>query len=315
MTRIFVAAFLAFQGFRVVAEALALDGLLVDQIVSFKPQWFLLTAIVAPILLVKRYPILLMAAIAVIGFDGYGLAHWFVPTVATPTKVEETAILKVMHANVLYGNTQHQPILDLLRHEQPQIAFLVETDMTWQKEFELLRDIFPHQTIYGVKPDGHAAILSRCPLRNIEFKEIGDPLRPLFITDFLFQGQNLTFAAAHLSAPMNIEKYRMRNQSLDLLAAEMAGVRRPVILLSDLNTSPWSMHYQHFVEETGLHNAAQGSGHITTWHVPYTPIFSPIDHIFFRQPPLQVRDYYFGSDIGSDHRPLIAHFALSFARS
>ena len=86
-----------------------------------------------------------------------------------------------------------------------------------------------------------------------------------------------------------------------------------LIVVGDLNTSPWSPHFRDLLTATGLRNAAAGHGWIPTWPTWFWPALIPIDHVLVRG-PLGVEDLERGPDVGSDHYPLIAGLRLAADR-
>lgn len=78
----------------------------------------------------------------------------------------------------------------------------------------------------------------------------------------------------------------------------------PTIVIADLNASMWSPHYTRFVSETGLKNARQGFGVVSTWPVQFDPLMIPIDHAMVSSDIL-VKDFRVLSGIGSDHAPFV----------
>jgi endonuclease/exonuclease/phosphatase (EEP) superfamily protein YafD len=78
--------------------------------------------------------------------------------------------------------------------------------------------------------------------------------------------------------------------------------------MGDLNMSMWSPYYRQFIRSTGMRNTRQGYGVQPSWPVdaPLLPI--PIDHCLISR-GFQVLNNRIGSDIGSDHYPLIVDLA------
>jgi endonuclease/exonuclease/phosphatase (EEP) superfamily protein YafD len=100
----------------------------------------------------------------------------------------------------------------------------------------------------------------------------------------------------------------LRHRYLRHLAASLAAVEGPLILLGDFNVTPWSPDYRDLVAEAGL--ASASGGHIATWPV-WSPLLRiPIDHVFIRGPWSLLRAAR-GPDLGSDHYPILADLCLS----
>ena len=99
--------------------------------------------------------------------------------------------------------------------------------------------------------------------------------------------------------------------------AELPGVVRratsPVVLLGDLNSTPWGAHFRKLVHDSALRDSAQGRGVHPTWPAIDPLLRIPIDHCLL-SPAIGLVDRQVGPDIGSDHYPLIVDFVLPATR-
>jgi len=85
-----------------------------------------------------------------------------------------------------------------------------------------------------------------------------------------------------------------------------------VIIAGDLNVSMWSPFYRSLIKQSGLHNARQGFGILPSQSgiAPQFAILSaPIDHCLVSS-DIQVENFRLGSNIGSDHLPIIADLLI-----
>ena len=85
--------------------------------------------------------------------------------------------------------------------------------------------------------------------------------------------------------------------------------KHPVLLLGDLNTTPWSFHFQHLLKESGLKNSMKGFGHQPSWpsNIPFLRI--PLDHVLHSE-EITIHNRMIGRNIGSDHLPVIVDFSI-----
>ena len=84
----------------------------------------------------------------------------------------------------------------------------------------------------------------------------------------------------------------------------------PVLLLGDLNATPWSHPFKRLLQETGLIDGSRGMGYQPTWPAGVLPLLIPIDHCLHSQ-ELRVVHKEVGPMVGSDHYPVIVDFAFS----
>jgi endonuclease/exonuclease/phosphatase (EEP) superfamily protein YafD len=96
----------------------------------------------------------------------------------------------------------------------------------------------------------------------------------------------------------------MRDRDQQLAAAGASiDQTRPFIIAGDFNSTPWGRAY------ASVHGVRAGDPRFQgTFPAVLGPLGLPIDHIRFGG--LTLTDYRVGPDIGSDHLPLFATFAL-----
>ena len=86
----------------------------------------------------------------------------------------------------------------------------------------------------------------------------------------------------------------------------------PVIVLGDLNATPWSPVFKKLLGETRLVDARRGFGLRPTWPSTFPPLWIPIDHCLV-SPGIEIRDFRVGPACGSDHHALVVDMALPLA--
>ena len=102
---------------------------------------------------------------------------------------------------------------------------------------------------------------------------------------------------------------RARNEQMENLGNEVGVMRRPTILMGDLNITAWAPTYQAFEKATGLRNARKGFGLVPTFPV-FLPIAGiPIDHVLVSD-EIAVLEFRQGTRTGSDHWPIIVTLRL-----
>lgn len=121
-------------------------------------------------------------------------------------------------------------------------------------------------------------------------------------------GSALRAVATHPLPPAGREYSRWRNEQRDALAT-YGQSSQPVLLLGDLNTTPWNCHFRRLLKRSGLRNSARGYGVQPTWPNLPAPLRIPIDHCLHSD-EIFVVDRRVGPDVSSDHYPVIVEFVL-----
>ena len=118
-----------------------------------------------------------------------------------------------------------------------------------------------------------------------------------------------TFVGLHADQPFE-EGARRQQGQLDIAAREIGAAREgAVLLMGDLNMTPWSRAFRTFVARTGLADTARTKRFSSTWRSRSLLLGLPIDHILVNQ-GFRVIDNRLGEDLGSDHLPVIADLAF-----
>ena len=84
----------------------------------------------------------------------------------------------------------------------------------------------------------------------------------------------------------------------------------PVLLLGDMNLTPWSPAFADLLQQTGLRDGRLGFGLLPTWPARWGVLGIPIDHALI-SPAVTIHQMEIGRDVGSDHRPLVIEFSVS----
>jgi len=101
---------------------------------------------------------------------------------------------------------------------------------------------------------------------------------------------------------------RERDRFLQALADEARTASGPLIIMGDLNASPWCQGMKP-VWAAGLRDARRGPHFGPTWQTD-NPLFAiPIDHLLLKG-AVAVDSCRTGPPLGSDHRALVGELRL-----
>ncbi len=185
----------------------------------------------------------------------------------------------------------------------PDILVVSEATFSWGNDpaleqypykFEMLGKGAEGTAIYSMRP-----IKSSAPIN----------VRGMFNTltaDIDFGDETLTVLALHAPPPQWDLTQRYRRMYLTAVGDYLRSRPNAKILIAgDLNTTPFSTTYNHFVEMNGLKNAASGFGLVNTWHVRDLGLLgAAIDHVFYRNLS-GISSVKTLPSFGSDHLPLL----------
>ncbi len=221
----------------------------------------------------------------------------------------DSAGIKLLHANVLSTNDDYDRLFELVAAEQPDLIFLQELSPKWLEATRPLQDNYPYTYTEPREDNFGIGLFSRLPLDSVTHVD-SPPLNfPTIIAKLAVNGELLTVINTHPMVPLGRANVEARNEHLESVAALARQVEHPVMLIGDFNTTVWTRPYRVLEASTGLRNSRQGFGILPTWStfMPFAMI--AIDHALVSD-DIGVVETRTGPRIGSDHLPLILSVAL-----
>jgi endonuclease/exonuclease/phosphatase (EEP) superfamily protein YafD len=272
----------------------------------FKIQYIFasLFVLVLSIVLRRKSKLVVATSVLTIVINSISVA----PTVFTSldkVPAQQIQIKRIISINLNLQNDRYDLVESYLKDRNPDYVVLLELTPEWGKNLIKLKDQFPHAYAVMRADNFGIGFLSRHPLAGVDVKyeeTMNIPQMHVSVND------DFTIIAAHPYPPINRIATKSRNSYLQSIASYVAAAGRPAIVCGDLNNTPWTESFQSFISKSGL--KSYQSGILSTWPTKLFPIAIPIDHCLFSK-HFQVVSYSKGRDIGSDHYPIEADFALS----
>jgi endonuclease/exonuclease/phosphatase (EEP) superfamily protein YafD len=279
-----------------------------DLFSHFRVQLFLGLSIMALLMLVRRN----YAATALFGTFGAinlcTIAPLFVGKLPGPTVVSRP--YKALLLNVNSDTGDPLKVNSLIAQEQPDIVALEEINERWLTALSVTLTNYPYSKVEPRDDNFGIGLFCKYPFRKCEARQIGEAEVPSILAETELGGTPLTVIATHPLPPGGAENSRLRNDQLAELSAILKQSASPILLLGDLNATPWCTSFKQLLSESGLHEASQGRGVLPTWPT-YLPIFLiPIDHCLHSS-GIHVSRLATGPKVGSDHYPLLVDFVLT----
>lgn len=221
--------------------------------------------------------------------------------------------VRVLLANVLTSNPDHQEVAALIAETKPDLIALVEPNRVW------FAALAPSLTGYRgrIEIDDAAnfglALYARGEVTG-SAEPLGSTQATLVATVTLDDSRAapLTVVLTHPIPPMTEAAQRIHGRHLEAVAERAAELPRPLLLLGDLNTTPWTRSFAKLAHTAGLVDTRRGFGVQATY--PAFPAFAapvriPIDHALV-SPELGVLGRRIERPIGSDHLPVLLELAV-----
>jgi endonuclease/exonuclease/phosphatase (EEP) superfamily protein YafD len=230
---------------------------------------------------------------------------------ATPATVESQPTLRALLANVNAENRDSERLRRLIATSDPDIILLLEATPWLLDRLRDLGERYPHRAaeprddLFGI------ALFSRHPFARSQIVRFGDAASPPAIVATIAAGEHpFDLIGVHPWPPVSAELAEGRNEQLRMLASRVRQSQAPLLVLGDLNLSPWSPWFARLLADSGLRDSRRGRGIQPSWPVGWWPLWIPIDHALFSE-DIDIRHREIGPAIGSDHYPVIVDFRVS----
>jgi endonuclease/exonuclease/phosphatase (EEP) superfamily protein YafD len=220
----------------------------------------------------------------------------------------DRVVLRALLANVDHNNVTYHQFHNLVETTNPDILVLVEINEEWMETLRKWASRYPFQKSLPHKQYG-LGVLSRIPFKNADIRILAPDRLPSVLIQFQLENQDFVLVGAHPHSPVSPIELEWRNQYLKELAHLIASKNTPIVLLGDLNTSPWSPYFKDFITSTRLRDTRPGYGVGVTWPSKAWPLWIPIDHCLVSS-GVSIHNRQVGPDFGSDHYPLLVEFSI-----
>ncbi len=229
---------------------------------------------------------------------------WYWPQ----AEATEATPLTLLHANILLRNEDPARLLEHIEREKPDLVFVQELTHSHMPRLALLEANYPYTLAEPHNGAFGLGVWSKHPFLAAEVITTPPRQNPSLRIVIGFAGEPVTVFSTHPPAPIGGGFYADRNTQLAFIADQVVAASGSKIVIGDLNTTPWAVHYRLFEADTGLVNAQRGHGIKPSWPL-YLPIaMIPIDHALVSD-DLDVAEIRTLSSIGSDHLPLLVRIA------
>ncbi|MBI9020050.1 MAG: endonuclease/exonuclease/phosphatase family protein [Verrucomicrobia bacterium] len=224
-----------------------------------------------------------------------------------PVAAEQPARAMLMNLNALNGNADQ--VLNAIRTADPDLLLLEEVTPTWAGKLSVLNIDYPYR-VSKVRNDPFGILLlSKLPLSRTNVVFVGDAQVPTIVAAVHLPQGEIFVVGTHPVPPVSAEFSNLRNRQLAALPQWVREQKKPVLLIGDLNTSPWSSHFTRLLKDSGLQNSMKGFGFQPSWPSGNRLLRIPLDHML-HSPEILIHNRVVGSDVGSDHLPLLIDFSV-----
>lgn len=221
--------------------------------------------------------------------------------------------VSIMVSNVFMKNRNSVFLKSLIRRENPDIVFMVETDHWWADQMEYLKEEYPYQLLKPIDNTYGLLFYSKKEPTKLELNYyIQDDVPSIIATFKLDKNSNETFDFYGIHprppAPKEAKDSVPRDAELVMVGKEIKKKDNPTIVAGDFNDVAWSHTSRLFRRIGNLLDPRIGRGMFNTFHADYVLLRWPLDHVFHSD-DFQVIEIRKLENIGSDHFPIFINLA------
>ncbi len=305
------------RGLATSAIALATLGVVGSAVLAFIPAW--------PLVLLEHFRfqyvcvgVLVVAVCAAlrmrVWFDAALIATlvntlWLVPDLSRDPRPlpADGRPLRVLMLNVHTSSTSFDAVGRLIEDVKPDLVGLVEVDKRWLTSLAPALTRFPHRIEQPRDDNFGIALYSSLPM-NAAVEQLGS-LLPTVVASLDLAGTPLGIVLTHPIPPVRREPYDLQRAQLAAIAARVHSLGSSVIVMGDLNATPWSRPFRELVEASGLCDSRAGFGLQASFPAGSALLRIPIDHVLVSC-SIGVRSRAIERDVGSDHRPVLVELVV-----
>lgn len=211
---------------------------------------------------------------------------------------------RAMLVNVNTANRNFKGVTGYILEQDPDILALLEVDDVWWRQLNEVQARYPHH-MKRLRNDNFGIVLfSKHPLSDTSIQFFSPFNVPSIVGEVEIDGKSATLIVTHTLPPSSREGAQDRNVHLRNIALYIQKLQGTVLLLGDLNTSPWSPYFGEFLRNSNLRDSRRGFGIHATWPFELHPLMIPLDHIL-HSADIHVRNRRLGPNNDSDHKPVI----------
>lgn len=241
------------------------------------------------------------------------LLLWWVgrPVPVAPVFAEAPERIRILTANLFVHNDDPTRLLAYIRETHPDVVMLQEFDPEWQARLRPLEHMYPEHFACARGPGGDLDLGVYWRLPDVRARSLVQDGLPGCLLEVEVLGQHLALLNLHTAAPFTASRAKRHTEQMHALAQWLELEPRDVVVVGDLNSTPWTPLFRETLAATKLRSARTGIGVLGTWPAYLGPIATPLDHVLFREGILRASGCWLGPYFGSDHLPLLVDLEVT----
>ncbi|MBP7275431.1 MAG: endonuclease/exonuclease/phosphatase family protein [Kiritimatiellae bacterium] len=221
-------------------------------------------------------------------------------------EIEPSLRAMLLNVNTRLGDAGR--VKSIIAAQNPDLIVLEEINSRWLSDLAWITNAYPHTLAHPREDNFGIGLFSKLPLDETEVAYVGSSGVPTLLATVRTGASNLRVVATHPLPPGGRVLSRLRNEQLAQLPDYLQSPL-PILLLGDLNVTPWNFHFRRLLARSGLRDSARGFGVQPTWPNGNPFLRIPLDHCL-HSADIRIIGRKVGDSVSSDHYPLFVDFAI-----
>jgi endonuclease/exonuclease/phosphatase (EEP) superfamily protein YafD len=280
-----------------------------DVLANFRVHYFVILTVAGLVIVISRWRNL---GYAILGIALVNLVFVLPLYLGSPDESDPAApSIRVMSFNLLSTNESFTGVIEYIEAVDPDLILLYEVSRPWEVAIE--SGSLPYRMVRARSEDlifGTVALVRQGGVEAISHGFAANQPRALELA-YRPTGwpEPIQVLATHPLAPSRAGRAALRDAQIRYAAEWAEGREGAVIVVGDLNATPWSWAFR-LLTEAGLRNSQLGFGLQASFPANSMSLIRvPIDHLLHTE-RLVVRNRFLGPRLGSDHFPLVVDLEL-----
>ena len=196
--------------------------------------------------------------------------------------------VKVISCNIYQFNTEYQRFIDLIKREDPDIFFTMESNGDWEQAMRVLEQDYPNFEKVTLENTYGMHFYTRLKVHKIQTHYfVADDLPSIEAELETSDGHRFIFFGVHPPPPSPTEEQTSKERDGDLLsvAKRVREYKLPVVVTGDFNNVAWAKSSKLFKRTSRLIDGRIGRGIIVTFHAKYWFFRVPL-YLLFHSPTI-----------------------------
>jgi endonuclease/exonuclease/phosphatase (EEP) superfamily protein YafD len=217
--------------------------------------------------------------------------------------------IAVLDMNLWLCNDDQQAVLNCIKVSKPDVVTVQELTPRWLAVLQSGLNEYPYRKFVSREDGFGIGTFSKLPLSDAtSCVEVAGRCHVL-LTTVEIGSRPLTIVNTHTLPPMYLGAAELDMKIVDEIARLRQQGGQNVIVIGDLNSSPWSFIFQHLLQTADLKDTETGYGPQPSWPTSMAPMQIPIDHCLVSSSINTICRRILPS-VSSDHYPLYVELSI-----